>query len=152
MNLGIKNSKNSYILTLDADNYLFSNVLGDMVKAMAGNASVVCGNITTGQEAIKPEISKGYDIELFKSCNPLFTSSLFRKTAWEMVGGFDDIFYADYNFWCKLFMKGCHFEYIDKLIYHHTIRRGSASFQRIEELEKLNEEARKPLLYINKYE
>jgi glycosyltransferase involved in cell wall biosynthesis len=152
MNLGIKNAKHSYIITLDADNYLYPNVLGSMVRAMAGNASVVCGNITNDfmGEVIRPQLAKGYDLETFKSCNPVFTSSLFRKTAWELVGGFDNVFYTDYNFWCKLYMKGCHFEYINKLIYNHTIRKNSASWNNIDKLDELNQQARRPLLCTNR--
>jgi glycosyltransferase involved in cell wall biosynthesis len=148
LNLGIQNAKYPYIIVLDADNWLYPNVLGDMLSKMGNITSVVFGNLTNtiAGEIIKPAGKDGLSRELFLQCNPIFTTSLFRKTVWEVVGGFKPIIYTDYRFYLDLFLKGICFNYIDKIIYNHVIRKDSTSFKVIDRVEELNKQAIEPLL------
>jgi len=143
MNLGIKNAKYDLILPLDADDMLYPNILEWMVSESDG-VDVIYGNITNvyNGDVLKP---MNPTRENALVCNPIFWTSLLRKSACEFVGGFERVIYQDYKMWCKMIMFGCKFKYINKTIYNHQIRKGSITDRERERIEELNEEARKPL-------
>jgi glycosyltransferase involved in cell wall biosynthesis len=143
MNLGIQNSKYDLIIGLDSDDYLYKNILGSMVSFIH-DADVVFGMMTNelGENTLIPMDVTRENLDV---CNPIFWSSLFRKSAWVSVGGFDKVVYQDYRYWCKLFMAGCKFKYIDKVIYNHARRKGSLTDREDSRIEELNKEAREPL-------
>ena len=143
MNLGIKNAKYDLILGLDSDDWLYDNVLGDMVRAIDG-VDVVCGCMTkeAGGKALVPmEVNR----ENLLICNPIFWSSLFRKSVCGRAGGMDKVVYQDYRFWVKLFLGGCRFKNIDTVIYNHGKRPNSRTDKEFNRVEELNKEAKQPL-------
>jgi glycosyltransferase involved in cell wall biosynthesis len=140
VNLGVKNATHDYVLILDADDVLYPEVLGAMIESIH-DADVVYGNMTNifGGEVIKPE---GMSEEKIKICNPIFWSSLFRKSAWYDIGGADDICLVDYRVWVKMFVAKKKFKYIDKIIYNHQIRAGSLTDKVRNKMFELDQEAR----------
>ena len=146
-NKAISQASHDLILPLDADDFLYPNVLGAMIKAIQ-DYDVVFGNITQREDVLeRPAGKDGLSKELFLKINPIFSTSLFRKSAWEKIGGYDkdNPYYLDYNAWIKMFVAGCRFRYLDKLIYRHTLRDDSMLMRVAKETDYWNEMAKKPL-------
>lgn len=137
--IGVNASTQKYILPLDADDFLYENVLGSMVRVMR-NHDIVCGDMTNelGGNALVPSPVTKSSLLLH---NPIFWTSLFTRDIWNKVGGLDPVFYVDYRFWVKCFLAGARFGYVDRLIYNHTVRTDSLTFREFDDVEKFNKEA-----------
>jgi glycosyltransferase involved in cell wall biosynthesis len=59
----------------------------------------------------------------------VYIGSLFRRTDWERVGGFDETMThcEDFDFWVRLLLLGGHALYIDELLGEYRVRPSSAS-------------------------
>lgn len=128
-NVGIRNSNYQFIYPLDADDWLYPHVLGDMVKNMGDN-DVVFGNITAKHDGDIhiPAGWNGVTKDKLLKDNPVWCGSLYRKYSLEEVGLYDEYPFAnyeDFRLHCKLFKAGARFKYIDRVIYRHTEREGS---------------------------
>jgi glycosyltransferase involved in cell wall biosynthesis len=122
-NTAISQSKHDLIIPLDADDHFFPNVVSRMVNQMDDNTDVVYGDVFDNN-IHKPKIQP-FTEQMFKEDNPLFCSSLFRKSLWEKVGGYmerEGPHYEDWNFWARCFKSGARFKYIPLKIYNHQSR------------------------------
>jgi glycosyltransferase involved in cell wall biosynthesis len=140
-NRAIDQAKHENIILLDADDYFYPNVFKCMLKHI-DNHDVVYGNMTCNApfKESKPVIK--LTKEVFLSCNPIFTSSMFTKKIWNKVGKIsEDVMWDDYNFWVKIFKEGGKFKYLDEVVYHHTIRPDSLTKRIIDKTEEYNNEA-----------
>jgi len=146
-NSGIEMARFDFIICLEADDWLYPDVLASMENELKGVNSVCFGNMTgKDKELFIPEGRKGVTRELLIAGNPIPVTSMFRKSAWKMVGGFPDITYSDYGYWVKIYKAACGFVYIDKTIFHHTYRTDSWSFKVKDNAGELNKQAIQPLL------
>ena len=64
--------------------------------------------------------------ELLRKHGRLPAASFFRKSAWEMAGGFQGEFEHDRNLWLRMAEKGVEFKYFDHLVYNFVRRNNSA--------------------------
>jgi len=64
--------------------------------------------------------------ELLRKHGRLPAASFFRKSAWEMAGGFQGEFEHDRNLWLRMAEKGVEFKYFDHLVYNFVRRDNSA--------------------------
>jgi glycosyltransferase involved in cell wall biosynthesis len=123
-NTGIALALNDWVITLDADDFFFPRSLRTLLYYSSVDFDIFYGLMTSSGKMVYPykeEITK----EVLLSHNPIFCSSLFRKSTWSKVGGYkirNGAHYEDWNFWCKCFMAGAKFKYIPTLIYEHTER------------------------------
>jgi glycosyltransferase involved in cell wall biosynthesis len=146
-NLGIGMAKFDFIICIEADDWLYPDVLGAMENELKGVNSVCFGNMTgKDKEMFIPDGWRGVTRELLLAGNPIPVTSMFRKSAWKMVGGFPDVTYSDYAYWVKIYKAACGFVYIDKTVFHHTYRTDSYSFRVKDNAEELNKQAIEPLL------
>ena len=123
-NTGIRHSKYDLIIPMDADDFFYPNTVKVLYDNM-GTADVAYGNVTDSGMTHYPITEEPLRREHFLSRNPLFCSSLFKKSAWEKVGGYhvrDHAFYEDYRLWCEFFMAGCTFKYVPVTVYEHANR------------------------------
>lgn len=125
-NTGIAAATSDLIIPLDADDHFYPNVLGTLVREIH-DADVVCGNVTDSGITHYPTISRVPVLtkEHFLQDNPLYCSSLFRKSMWEAVGGYNEKYhtsYEDWNFWAKAFAAGFRLKYVNMTVYHHESR------------------------------
>lgn len=148
--VGISSASGEFILPLDTQDWLYPHVLGKMVSAMQG-ADVVFGNMTEiddGKIHIPDGAIGGVTRRGMMRLNQLWTTSMFRKSLWERVGGYKNgmhTSYEDYAFWNKCLMAGAKFKYVDELIYRHTYNPNSMLSKLHKETDKYNEIARTPL-------
>jgi len=126
-NTGISSAKYDLVIPIDADDYFFQNGIDGLVLGVDDIHDIFYGDMVSLGKICVPNkalMSKN----LLLGSNPIFCTSLFRKKVWEKAGGYKVIpgpHYEDWNFWCKAFISGSKFKYVDSLVYEH-IERGDS--------------------------
>lgn len=123
-NTGIAASNYDYVIPLDADDFFFPRSIRTLMYYASKECDIFYGFMTSSGKVALPhrtEITK----EILLNENPIFCSSIFRRSIWEKVGGYKirrGPHYEDWNFWCRCFMAGAKFQYIPTLVYERTER------------------------------
>jgi glycosyltransferase involved in cell wall biosynthesis len=128
-NAGIEAVESEYVLTLDADDLIHPTFLAKTVSVLDADPSL--GLVYTwmvyfgDQQLLIP--NPEYDFRVLVQENFVNTTSLFRRRAWEDVGGFDpDIGgYEDWEFWIALGEKGWYGKVVPEPLFFY--RRHDAS-------------------------
>jgi len=129
-NNGIRDTQSLYILPLDADDYMGKTFLEKAVPVLDAQPRigiVACGtqSFEMSQKRHLPEI---HGVKTFLSQNHIGVSSLFRKTCWEQVGGYNENMrqgYQDWNFWIDILKRGWDIHIIPEYLYFYRRRPGS---------------------------
>lgn len=146
-NVAIREARGRYILPLDADDMLAPHAVGLLADALDSDRTLQCayaGVLFVDEDGITPTnyrvvgLSPGHSgwpmpMDGFKQisgANLLPYSSMFRKTAWEQVGGYRRRLHTaeDADFWTRLVSYGFRCDQVstaDTLIYRN--REGSMS-------------------------
>jgi glycosyltransferase involved in cell wall biosynthesis len=119
-NTGIRNSKGSWIICLDADDKLDPTYvdrglqMGDAGADIVGTGQQEFG-LSSGTFIPKPDPEH----EDFLRSNQINCSSMFRREVWERVGGWHRRFsgYEDWEFWLKATKLGFVVKTIPALLY-----------------------------------
>jgi peptidoglycan/xylan/chitin deacetylase (PgdA/CDA1 family)/glycosyltransferase involved in cell wall biosynthesis len=129
-NAGIERTRSELVLLLDGDDLLAPTYL-ERAASLLGErpdlAFVSCGIAAFGNASyrwtpppytIAESIARG-------ACGHI--STVFRRTLWETVGGFDASLpaYEDLDFWLSALEHGFVGEIIDEPLLHYRVRRGS---------------------------
>lgn len=131
-NTGIRKARGLYILPLDADDIIEPGYLAAAVPVLEQSDSIgiVTCNARFFGAANKfwklPECS----LENMLRENCIHITSLFRKSDWEAVGGFDESLrhaYEDYDFWLSLFSLGKKAHRLDEVLFHYRKHEGSVN-------------------------
>lgn len=123
-NTGISASKYDYVIPLDADDFLYPRSLRTLLHFASDYHDIFYGFITSLGKVVYP-IKENISMGILLEQNPIFCSSIFRKSIWEKVGGYKvrvGPHYEDWNFWCRCFIAGAKFKYVPTLVYEHTER------------------------------
>ena len=110
-NYGIIQAKGRYILPLDADDKLGVDYIKRALSRMDQNKEL---KLVYCKAKIFGEVEKDWILPEFKlsslaANNMIFCSSIFKKSDWEMVGGYDENMkegYEDWEFWIALLKNG----------------------------------------------
>jgi len=127
-NAGIAAAKGAYILPLDADDRIHPEYLTQAVAVLDTRPEVGfvgCHYRLFGdyQSAYTPAQYQLPDL-LIENVIPI--ASLFRRTAWEQVGGFcPDIAIEDWDFWLSVIEQGYAGAVIPKVLFEHRMRASS---------------------------
>lgn len=125
-NNGIKAAVGEYILPLDADDRIESTYLEKAVRILDQSKDmgiVYCRARLFGElesEWVLPE----YSLDVMLLDNVIFCSSLFRRSDWELVGGYDTemVFgWEDYDFWLSLIERGRQVYKIPEILFHYRV-------------------------------
>jgi glycosyltransferase involved in cell wall biosynthesis len=140
-NTGIAAASGEYIAPLDADDLALPHRLAAQLAVLQADAalSVVGSGYVwmdrQGQDVPWDSHSWQKWPELNQIHNWLFdcpfvpSATMFRRTAWEDVGGFDEelIGPEDWNFWMRLVLKGHRMAWHQDVVCRYRYRRGSVS-------------------------
>ena len=120
-NAGIRAGKGKYILPVDADDKITSICLARSVEILEANPDVamVYGNIKTFGDEDRVVPTGAFNTYRLLFNNYLAVGSMFRRTAWEQVGGYTEqmIGFEDWEFWIKLVEKGWKFQKVDEILF-----------------------------------
>ena len=133
-NIGIQAAAGRFILLLDADDKIAPTYLQksyDTIKSDKEIGIVYCLAEYFGQRnglwALPP-----YSLAGILKSNMIFISALFRKSAFEAVGGFDETLRygtEDWDFWLSIIEKtGCRVVRLDEILFYyrkHKVKKNS---------------------------
>lgn len=129
-NLGINISEGMYILPLDADDLIERNYIEKCVKVLNSDNKigiVYCKAKFFGKRSGYWDIPK-YNLEKMLVENLIFNTAMYRKTDWELTGGYDIKMKAgmeDYDFWLSLIEIGKDVFQIPEVLFHYRIKNNS---------------------------
>jgi glycosyltransferase involved in cell wall biosynthesis len=143
-NTGIKVANGKYILPLDADDKIHPTYIEKAVAILEEQeitGIVYCqaeyfGNLD-GRWELPP-----YSLEVMLLDNVIFTTSLFRKTDWENVNGYDESLkhgMEDYDFWLSLIEIGNEVVQIPEVLFYYRIKDKSRTNKFNEKLEQVQD-------------
>jgi len=130
-NFGIAKSKGEYIVCLDADDIIKPTFLRKLSAKLDADQDgkigfVMChwelfGYETGDWKFQKPEVAE----MLVDNYTPI--ASMYRKSAWEKVGGYNDNMkgYEDWNLWLSMISAGYEFELVEETLFRYRRREGS---------------------------
>lgn len=133
-NNAIAASNGTYILPLDADDKIGSSYIEDAVNILNKNSNigiVYCEGIFFGKSNMIWELPP-YSLSNMLVGNIIFISALFRKSDWEIVGGFCTDFkigLEDYDFWLSILELGREVYQIPKRLFYYRKKSTSRSLQ-----------------------
>ncbi len=126
-NHAIREAKGEYILPVDADDKIGATYIEHAVDAMGDKVRIVgCKAEFFGArqgEWHLPDFSH----ELLARKNIIHVSSLFRKSDWQLVGGFceEDIYREDWDFWLSLMELGGEYVRLNEIGLFYRVQASS---------------------------
>lgn len=127
-NSGIAATTGEYVCCLDADDRMSPTYLEELVRVLDArpDVSIVYGDRTNFGAVENEELHHEYDFERLKRANILNVAALYRRTAWEQVGGFHPMTsYEDWDFWIGCGERGHFGLRVPQAIWHYRVREGS---------------------------
>lgn len=127
-NAGIKVSQGEFILPLDADDFIHEKFLEKLVPELENDNSsaiVTCyskffvDNKTNIVHELKPSGST-YRALMFE--NNIIATSLYRKSCWELAGGYDETMkngFEDWEFWISILKRNWNFKVVEEFLFFY---------------------------------
>jgi glycosyltransferase involved in cell wall biosynthesis len=126
-NNGISAASGQYIMPLDADNKIRSTYIEKAVAILDRQPEI--GVVYTkaanfGEVELSNHIGNVFDsVELYLN-NYIDNLSVFRKSAWKQVGGYDESMLTgleDWDFWMTLHENGVGYHFIDEILFDYRV-------------------------------
>ncbi|MGB3008845.1 MAG: glycosyltransferase [Candidatus Saccharimonadales bacterium] len=131
-NNGIAAAKGEYIVCLDSDDRLDKNFVEKCINKFDENSTGNVGIVTTWLKefGLRNNIWKtsDYDVVKLLETNILHAASMFKKSAWQKVGGYKKEMvggYEDWEFWLSMVESGYEWMCIREPLFYYRIREGS---------------------------
>jgi len=154
-NTGIKDSIGTWILTVDADDWIDPQYIEHAIKKINDEKTIVTSRAYFVDSDLLP-IDGSYpegDIDLSKTKlhklvkeNYVVTTSLFSKYMWKLTGGYDEFLHIaeDWEFWINLVKNGANVIYIegDKPYLKYRMHKNKQS-------DKLKHQLNNTISYVN---
>lgn len=126
-NAAIQASVGEFILPLDADDRIESGYVEKALDVMQSDANVgivYCKAMKFGAES-GPWCLPAYSLRELVIDNVIFVTSLFRRSDWESVGGFNQTLrhgVEDYEFWVKIVGLGRDVVQLDEYLFNYRVQ------------------------------
>ena len=135
-NRGVEIARGRYVVCLDSDDILEATYLEKLVTVLEANPQLDLVSTDMLMFGVNSGVYKqgDYDPARLISNNMLITAAMFRRTAWQDVGGYTpEIGYEDWEFWIKLAEAGHWGKRVPEPIFHY---RTAASSRYIDDKSK----------------
>jgi len=137
-NFGIERCNAEYVCCLDADDYLHPTYLEKAVfNLISGGFDIVgCGAKTFGESESLRGVKNITDNRQILESNSVMSASLFRKSLWREVGGYEDFgfgvdhIHEDWHFWCKCALANARIHNLEREYLIHYRIHGDSSLSR----------------------
>lgn len=148
-NAGIKISKGIYILPLDADDIIDSRFIEQLLPIISQQDSIAVVSCysnffqktkTNIIHQLKP-ISGTYKNLLFQ--NVLVATSIYRKSSWVEVGGYDENMksgFEDWEFWLAILKNGGTYKIVQEFLFYYRKAKNSMLVDTIHNHTEANKE------------
>ncbi|HEY5895151.1 MAG TPA: glycosyltransferase [Chthoniobacterales bacterium] len=134
-NTGIRHARGRYILPLDADNRLRPEYIDRGIDILDAQPSidVVYGDpVFFGEWSGRKRVNE-FDLRYLISGNYIDACAVFRKSAWERVGGYDENIPGggaeDWDLWVRLGVSGSKFYHVDEVLFEYCVRHDSLTMR-----------------------
>ncbi len=128
-NRGIKESKSSLILPLDADDKLSKDALEEYLKAFKeSKADIVIADTQNFGEYTSIGERWRANFLLLPYENQFNYCALYKKSVWQEVGGYKlnmDGGYEDWEFWISCYERGFKFHFVKKPLFYYRVKKES---------------------------
>ncbi len=129
-NYGIAHSRGKYILPLDSDDILHPDMLLKTVHLLDTEPNISIAYTDLVQfGAVSCHIQSGeYDFDALRYANHLNYCSLYRREAWESVGGYNPNMvegYEDWDFWISCGAKEFWGRRIPEVLFYYRVKEQS---------------------------
>jgi glycosyltransferase involved in cell wall biosynthesis len=128
-NYGISRARAPYILCLDPDDIIEQRCLEKALRVLeekpeVGIASFWYRNFGEGDGGCSPDSCTLEDILID---NKICGGCMFRKSAWQAVGGYDEklVGYEDWDLWINILARGYKCYVIREVLFNYRIRKDS---------------------------
>lgn len=129
-NAGIGVARGDYIVSLDADDVLCPTFVAELLSRMSGDDELMMTYCDTEMFGLKRGVKKlpPWDVATCFVSNPCTATALYRKVAWEAVGGYNESMrhgFEDWDFWLSFMEKGYRVAKVEKPLFRYRIKRRS---------------------------
>ncbi len=129
-NYGIAIATGEFILPLDADDKIASHYITLAINAFQENMSlkVVCCKAEKFGNEVGPWELAAFSLAALAIQNMIFCSSMFKKTDWERVGGYDENMkfgWEDWEFWIAILKNGGGVSCLEEVGFYYRVKENS---------------------------
>ena len=122
-NTGVEMAKGEFIACLDGDDKITPNFLSELVPVLESNRTlgIAYSDFETFGEYDAVVKAPKFDFERLKRGNYIPCCNLFRKRAWERVGGCKPVgeSWEDYNTWLSITERGWGAKHLSKILFRY---------------------------------
>lgn len=127
-NFGIASCLGEFIVALDADDILHPEFLARLLPVLQSNESigiVSCYRyffMNNKENIIHQYSANGANYWDLMFENKLMPASMYRKSCWEAVGGYDETMtkgFEDWEFWLNVTKRGWQFTFVEEFLFYY---------------------------------
>ncbi len=120
-NIGIQHATASYILTVDADDFIQETYIEKAMQQLENGFSVVYCNVKNFGVINSIRIAPEFSESLLLTGNFIASCSAFTKEIWTKTGGFDVSMecYEDWEFWINCSAQGAKFIHLNEVLFSY---------------------------------